>query len=84
MVSQSEFNGPLIHVLIHNEGFENGDILAWISPVNFCAKHIDILNRRQEGTGQWLLGTDEFDGWVTGRERTLWCPGIRTSTNCPT
>ncbi|KAI9812564.1 MAG: hypothetical protein M1827_004553 [Pycnora praestabilis] len=51
------------------------DILVWLSPLNFAAKQIDVLSRRQEGTGNWLLQADVFKRWVNGTDRTIWCPG---------
>ncbi len=38
-------------------------------------KH-DIISRRQKDTGQWLLDSREFKGWLLGSDRTLFCPGI--------
>jgi hypothetical protein len=48
----------------------------WLSPTNFLAQHHDIISRKQEGTGQWLLDSPEFIGWLQGLHRTLFCPGI--------
>lgn len=44
-------------------------------------KQLDTFNikGRQDGTGNWLLGTEEFDDWLHGMGKTLWCPGIRTA-----
>ncbi|KPM40550.1 hypothetical protein AK830_g6003 [Neonectria ditissima] len=39
-------------------------------------KHNDFIRRRQKGTGQWLLDSDEFHAWVTADKQTLSCPGI--------
>ncbi|KAJ8121182.1 hypothetical protein ONZ43_g2301 [Nemania bipapillata] len=56
-----------------NEEFEK--ITSWLSPLDFAAKQIDFLNRRQSGTGEWLLSEPSFQDWVDGKERTLWCNG---------
>jgi hypothetical protein len=53
------------------------EIIEWLSPLNFLKTQIDVLNRRQTGTGQWLLESAEFKDWVSGSGTTLWCPGIR-------
>ncbi len=36
----------------------------------------DLIGRRQEGTGQWLLVSKQFKDWVNGNGETLLCPGI--------
>jgi hypothetical protein len=56
---------------------EHREITAWLSPLNFFKTQDDVLKRRQEGTGQWLLETRQFADWVSGKEKSLWCPGIR-------
>lgn len=53
------------------------EIIEWLSPLNFLKTQIDVLNRRQTGTGQWLLESAEFKDWFSGSGTTLWCPGIR-------
>ena len=34
------------------------------------------ISRRQEGTGQWLLSSNEFQKWVKRSKETLFCLGI--------
>lgn len=53
------------------------EVLRWLSPLNPASRQIDVLNRRHEGTGKWLLESDEFKKWILGEQRLLWCPGIR-------
>ncbi|KAJ5666742.1 hypothetical protein N7462_011151 [Penicillium macrosclerotiorum] len=55
---------------------EMREIIRWLSPLDFEAKHQDIFARHQEGTGQWLLDDDRFVGWERGQSRILWCPGV--------
>jgi hypothetical protein len=57
---------------------QDREICDWISPLNFRAKQSDVLDRRQEGTGSWLLEADDFKAWLNETERTLWCLGIHT------
>lgn len=52
-------------------------IIAWISPLNLASKQIDVSSKRQEGTGDWLLGADEFRSWLHGDQHILWCRGLR-------
>ena len=51
-------------------------ILDWLTPVDYGTQQSDYIQRRQEGTGQWLLESDHFKKWLEGGERTLFCPGI--------
>jgi hypothetical protein len=51
-------------------------LLTWLMPTDYGAQQSDSLGRRQEGTGQWLLDSDEFQGWCDGRIPTLFCPGM--------
>ncbi|XHF98005.1 hypothetical protein AWENTII_001577 [Aspergillus wentii] len=68
-----------IERIVNTMGQEQQDygqtILEWITPVDYAAQQTDILNRRQRGTGNWLLDTDEFQQWVDGEKRTLFCQG---------
>ena len=56
---------------------ESQDIITWLSPLNFYTKQNDFLQRRQDGTGEWLLEDNAFKEWLYGPKRTLWCPGLR-------
>ncbi|KAF4896776.1 hypothetical protein CGCVW01_v013798 [Colletotrichum viniferum] len=51
-------------------------ILDWITPIDFAAQQIDNLERRQEGTGQWLLESPEYRTWVEEDRKILFCPGM--------
>jgi hypothetical protein len=51
-------------------------ILAWLSPLEFPLIQNDLISRRQEGTGLWLLESDDFQNWLNGDQGTLFCPGI--------
>lgn len=35
-----------------------------------------MLKKRTKGTGQWLLGSTEYQDWVDTSKQTLFCPGI--------
>jgi hypothetical protein len=39
-------------------------------------RQTDLMDKCQEGTGQWFLKSPEFVAWVEGPTRTLLCPGI--------
>ena len=51
-------------------------IYDWLTPVDYGTQQSDFRSRRQEGTGQWLLNSDEFQKWVNQPKQTLFCPGI--------
>ncbi|KAI9890633.1 MAG: hypothetical protein M1814_003831 [Vezdaea aestivalis] len=51
-------------------------LVEWISPITFYRLQADILRTREEGTGQWLLDSEEFRQWKTGAIQVLFCPGI--------
>lgn len=58
---------------------EERDVINWLSPLDFVAKQNDALNRRQHGTGRWLLESSEFRSWISTAGKVLWCPGMRKS-----
>src|SRR5436305_1061587 len=55
---------------------EHDTILNWLTPIDYAPQQSDIINRRQEGTGLWLLTSEEFQQWVNQGKKTLFCPGI--------
>ena len=42
---------------------EKRQILDWLSPMAPRERHQAVRERRVEGVGNWLLGTDEFERW---------------------
>ena len=51
-------------------------ILNWLTPINYASQQNDFITRRQQGTGQWLLDSEEFQSWLNTNRQTLFCPGI--------
>jgi hypothetical protein len=51
-------------------------IIDWLSPINYASQQSDFIARRQEGTGQWLLDSTEFQHWLNHSQRVLFCPGM--------
>src|ERR1700733_3943383 len=43
---------------------------------NYASQQNDFIARRQEGTGQWLLDSGEYQTWLQSAKKTLFCPGI--------
>ena len=58
----------------HREGHRA--IVDWLTPIDYAAQQSDLISRRQKGTGQWLLDSDEFQRWLSQKQQTLFCPGI--------
>jgi Cdc6-like AAA superfamily ATPase len=76
-------NQQLIDVKIRIDGLHQAQdaqerqiILDWLTPINYASQHNDFITRRQEGTGQWLLDSEEFRTWLNTDKQTLFCPGI--------
>ena len=55
---------------------EHQSIVDWLTPIDYALQQNDFISRRQEGTGQWLLDSDEFQRWLDKKQQTLFCPGI--------
>ena len=51
-------------------------ILDWLTPIDYAPQQSDFINRRQAGTGQWLLDSEEYQTWLQTAKQTLFCPGI--------
>ena len=54
----------------------NLEILNWITSIDYAPQQSDFIRRREAGTGQWLLGSPEFQVWLKTSKQTLFCPGI--------
>ncbi|KAL6692003.1 hypothetical protein J3F84DRAFT_403077 [Trichoderma pleuroticola] len=55
---------------------EDADILNWLTNIDYGPQQSDNLQRRQPGTGQWLLDSTEYSTWLKTDKQTLFCPGI--------
>lgn len=51
-------------------------ILNWLADSDYSSQHNDYLSRRQPGTGQWLLESQEYQEWLSTDGQNLFCPGI--------
>jgi hypothetical protein len=75
------FNGRLtrdgvVKLVQHQDDQERHAIMDWLSPVVYTSQQSDFISRRQAGTGQWLLDSEEFQAWLNTNKLTLFCPGI--------
>ncbi len=64
------------------ENEERLRILKWLSSLDFGTRLSEMLDRRQEGTGSWLLESQPFTSWLKGDIRAIWCPGMREFSGC--
>ncbi|KAH9204100.1 hypothetical protein DL95DRAFT_439405 [Leptodontidium sp. 2 PMI_412] len=51
-------------------------ILDWLTTIDYASQQSDFINRRQAGTGQWLIDSEQYQTWVQTPKKTLFCPGI--------
>lgn len=58
------------------EAKETADILEWLSSQIAWHPQTDFFRRRQEGTGQWLLDSPQYQNWIQTEGQTLFCPGL--------
>jgi hypothetical protein len=55
---------------------ERQTILEWLTTVDYAPQQSDFINRREAGTGQWLIDSDEYQTWVQTPKKTLFCRGM--------
>ncbi|KAJ5358379.1 uncharacterized protein N7496_010792 [Penicillium cataractarum] len=60
----------------HPQSEKDQPILRWLTEVDYASQQCYFFNRRQEGTGEWLLGSREFKTWRDNAKQSLFCPGI--------
>lgn len=60
----------------HQDRQKNQALVEWISSAKYSSQQSDFIASRQTGTGQWFLDSPEFNNWLDGSSRTLFCPGI--------
>lgn len=66
-----------IHRLTRRQDDQERQAIAdWLTPINYSTQQSDSISRRQEGTGQWLLDSSKFQGWLNQNKQTLFCPGM--------
>jgi Cdc6-like AAA superfamily ATPase len=58
------------------DDLERRTIIEWLTRIDHSTQQSDFIGRRQEGTGQWLLNSNEFQSWLYTTKQTLFCPGM--------
>ena len=61
---------------LDNEHKDRQAILDWLTSSNYPAQQAALSGVRQEGTGSWLIESDEFKTWSKKDGKTLICQGI--------
>ncbi|QGA13764.1 hypothetical protein EYB26_001415 [Talaromyces marneffei] len=51
-------------------------ILDWLHPTDYSSQQNDFIASRQEGSGEWILNSAQFQQWIHQETATLFCPGI--------
>jgi hypothetical protein len=66
----------VVKLVLHQDDQERRSILDWLTIIDYTHQQNDFINRRQEGTGQWLLDLVDYQTWLKTYGQTLFCPGI--------
>ncbi|EAW23743.1 ankyrin repeat domain-containing protein [Aspergillus fischeri NRRL 181] len=66
----------ILELLEHKNNEQDQKCLDWLSPANYAIPQSDYIDRRQPGTGDWLLESPAFQPWIERPQETLFCPGI--------
>jgi hypothetical protein len=75
------FNGRItkdntVKLVRYQDNQERRAIINWLTPIDYSTQQNDFISRQQEGTGQWLLDSKQFQSWLSKGKQTLFCPGI--------
>jgi hypothetical protein len=68
-------NGVL-ELLDYKNREQDQKCLDWLSPTNFALQQSDLIARRHQGTGEWLLDSFKYQTWIKNKQETFFCPGI--------
>ncbi|KAI1377192.1 hypothetical protein F4677DRAFT_459094 [Hypoxylon crocopeplum] len=74
--SQQCSSRHIVKLVRNQDDHERRAILDWLTPYDYAPQQADLISRRQPDTGQWLLGSPEYQTWVETKKQTLFCPGI--------
>jgi Cdc6-like AAA superfamily ATPase len=57
---------------------EREQILNWLGSNDSRAQQANFTQKRQAGTGEWLIRSDDFQNWIAdgSSKRVLFCPGV--------
>lgn len=63
-------------MLQRQDGQERLSILNWLTTSECATQQKDLISRLEPGTGQWLLGSVEYQAWRDGHGQALFCSGM--------
>jgi Cdc6-like AAA superfamily ATPase len=66
----------VVKLVQHQEDKGRRAVLDWLTSIDYTPQQNDFIARRQEGTGQWLLDSTEYQSWRETDKQKLFCPGI--------
>ena len=72
----NDMAGDIKRLSLSRSQQEREKVLQWISPLDFAPQQSDLSSRRQEGTGSWLLESQEFQEWMSEKGKALVCQGM--------
>ncbi|KAK7409497.1 hypothetical protein QQX98_008347 [Neonectria punicea] len=64
------------HQISQETAKERHAILEWLTPTDYGSEQQDFVSRKEPGTGQWLLDSQEYRAWSNASQQTLFCPGM--------
>jgi hypothetical protein len=63
--------------------------MNWLSTMDTNEQQTSAFAMASPGTGNWLFEAFQFDRWLKGKSKLLWCPGngesdaiVRYLTHC--
>ncbi|KAM5366213.1 hypothetical protein ACJZ2D_010641 [Fusarium nematophilum] len=61
---------------VTRQAIQRKEVLDWLQDVNWRHQQYMHYDRREPGTGQWLLDSSEFQEWLEAPGSTLLCCGL--------
>ena len=50
--------------------------MQWLTSVDYISQQGDLIERRQPGTGQWLLDLTEYSNWIDSTQASIFAYGM--------
>ena len=71
-----EIKEGLDRLTLQSDEKRRQDLAEWLAPGYFSRQHSDLMSKVENGTGQWVLESEEYVKWRLGASNTLLCHGI--------
>ncbi|PSN73160.1 hypothetical protein BS50DRAFT_672111 [Corynespora cassiicola Philippines] len=59
-----------------DEDTQREEVLHWLSTIDYTSQQKEIFDKRHEGTGIWMLNSEEFKEWISDKHNIMLCSGI--------